>query len=114
MKKLEEAILLAHVFSLQDRIGDIVAALPKATEVFSKYRIDFCCGGSRSLEEVINEKGIDGEAVLADLDTAHAEAQAMKDKQVDWREAPTVSSLIILSIHTMPIPTRLCLSSASW
>ncbi len=88
MKKLEEAILLAHVFSLQDRIGDIVAALPKATEVFSKYKIDFCCGGSRSLEEVINEKGIDGEAVLADLDTAHAEAQAMKDKQVDWREAP--------------------------
>jgi len=44
-----------------------VAALPKATEVFSKYRIDFCCGGSQPLSEVLRDKGIDAEEVLSAL-----------------------------------------------
>lgn len=79
---------MAHVFGLQDRIGDIVAALPMATEVFNKHRIDFCCGGHRPLGEVIDEKGADAETILGELDGAHEQAQALKDKQVDWREAP--------------------------
>ncbi|MBL8623718.1 MAG: iron-sulfur cluster repair di-iron protein [Myxococcales bacterium] len=32
-------------------IGDIAAAQPSSTRVFLRHRLDFCCGGQRTLEE---------------------------------------------------------------
>ena len=40
-------------------IGEIVADLPQAGKVFKSFGIDYCCGGRRLLEDVINEKEID-------------------------------------------------------
>jgi regulator of cell morphogenesis and NO signaling len=55
-------------------IGAVVAELPKASEVFSKYGIDFCCGGHRSLAEVMEQQGIDKESVYNEL-------QALKEER---------------------------------
>ncbi len=48
-------------------IGAIVAEFPKASEIFSKYGIDFCCGGHRRLTEVMEQQGLDSEKVYQEL-----------------------------------------------
>ena len=37
-------------------IGAVVAELPEAAGVFSKYGIDFCCGGHRNLFKIMEEQ----------------------------------------------------------
>lgn len=41
-----------------------MAIFPQAVEIFKSYKIDFCCGGTRPLSEVVAEKGINGGEVL--------------------------------------------------
>ncbi|QSX09334.1 iron-sulfur cluster repair di-iron protein [Alkalibacter rhizosphaerae] len=59
-------------FTKKHTLGSIVASFPKAAEVLQAYRIDFCCGGHRSLEEAAAEKNVEAEKVLASI---HALAQ---------------------------------------
>lgn len=52
-------------------IGEIVAEDYRKAEVFSKFGIDFCCGGKDPLEETCNKSGIDANEVkkaLKELD----------------------------------------------
>ncbi len=44
---------------VQEKIGDIVAKNFHAAAVFSKYGMDFCCGGQKSVQEVAKKKGVD-------------------------------------------------------
>ena len=39
-------------------LGEIAAGLPGATTVFRRNKLNFCCGGSASLEQAAREKGI--------------------------------------------------------
>lgn len=48
-------------------IGTVVAELPKATEIFKEYSIDYCCGGHRLLADVLNEKNIPTEEIYSKL-----------------------------------------------
>jgi iron-sulfur cluster repair protein YtfE (RIC family) len=43
---------------------------PSALPVFARYRIDLCCGGRHSLEQVAAKHGLDLERLLADLHQA--------------------------------------------
>jgi regulator of cell morphogenesis and NO signaling len=58
-----------NIRNQETTIGAVVAELPKASEVFSKVGIDFCCGGHRKLAEVIEQQGIDSELVYQELQT---------------------------------------------
>ena len=53
------------------KLGEIVAMLPKASEIFKNVQIDFCCGGHRTLEEAILEKGLNAEVLLKQLNEAY-------------------------------------------
>jgi regulator of cell morphogenesis and NO signaling len=48
-------------------IGEMVTDNFRTAAVFQSYGIDFCCRGNRTLAQACAEKGIDREAVLADL-----------------------------------------------
>lgn len=72
---------------MNQSLGDIVAALPKASEVFKKYRIDFCCGGHRSLKEALEELPQLEEQVLDVLQSAYAETQNLENAK-DFRAMP--------------------------
>jgi len=56
-----------------------------AIRVFMKHKIDFCCGGKRPLGEVCASKGLSTPDVIAELESALAEAGP---DQVDWSTAP--------------------------
>lgn len=57
------------------RVGEIAASLPGATEVFRRFKIDFCCHGDVSLDEAARGRDIDPatvEAALAELDSTQS------------------------------------------
>ena len=48
-------------------IGDFVAQDFRTAAIFSKYGIDFCCKGQRTIEEVCDKKNINETALLNEL-----------------------------------------------
>lgn len=49
------------------QIGEYVAEDYRTASVFSRYGIDFCCKGNRTLDEVCQTKNIDSNELLGDL-----------------------------------------------
>mgnify|MGYP000971952296 CR=1 FL=1 len=68
-----------RVFQIHQTVGDIVAKLPKASEIFKQYKIDFCCGGNRKLSEVVNEQKLDASEILRKLNDAMTESANLNE-----------------------------------
>lgn len=60
-------------------IGQIAVDLPGATAVFRRLKLDFCCGGQVSLQHACAQKGLDTDAVLAQLAPLQRQEQAAPD-----------------------------------
>ena len=48
-------------------LAEIAVTFPEAARIFYQHRLDFCCGGRRSLAEACQERGLDAQAVLDDI-----------------------------------------------
>ena len=48
----------------QKEIGQYVADDFRTAAIFSKYKIDFCCNGNRTVEEACDKKGIDSNQLI--------------------------------------------------
>ena len=85
-------------FTVEHTPAEIVKVFPKASDLFKKRRIDFCCGGDRPLGTVFTEKNMDEVAVLSDLNTAF-EIWSKEDHEViDWDRVP-LSELVDHIVH---------------
>ncbi|HTG71924.1 MAG TPA: iron-sulfur cluster repair di-iron protein [Candidatus Udaeobacter sp.] len=73
-------------FNGTEKIGDIVTNFPGASNLFKEYSIDFCCGGGRSLLEVLRLQGTNEESFIEQLNLSYLEVHRNKDRSVDWRE----------------------------
>lgn len=93
-----EASTIAHI-SPNTAVGEIVAQVPRAAEIFKHYRIDFCCGGDRPLSEAIKENNLDQQEVLHKLGEAEQAAADQHGKTIDWQTAP-LSQLVDYIIDT--------------
>lgn len=82
-----------QIFEMQDTVGEIVTRCPTLSRVFEAERIDYCCGGRKTIAEVCREKGRDAEALLA---TLRQSAAAMAS---DVRVDPAAMSLAELADH---------------
>lgn len=83
----------------REKIGDIVAEFPGASNLFKEARVDFCCGGDRPLLEVIREKGLDEAEMIQRLnDSYEAMIRQGANADKDWREVP-VPDLIRHIVH---------------
>lgn len=58
---------LAFVLSAEQALGQIAVQLPGATAIFRRLKLDFCCGGQVSLKQAAADKGLEVNAVLAEL-----------------------------------------------
>ncbi|MFZ5969632.1 MAG: DUF542 domain-containing protein, partial [Bacillota bacterium] len=74
-----------NTFNTSQSIGEIVSMMPKASEVFKEYNIDFCCGGHRPLSQAISEQKLNSREVLHKLDEAYEETRKFAN-QVDFRK----------------------------
>ncbi len=72
-------------FNTMQSIGEIVSILPKASEVFRKYNIDFCCGGNRPLSAAIKEQGLNESEIMQKLEEAYYQTKELV-KKVDFRD----------------------------
>lgn len=53
--------------NIEKEIGQFVADDFRTAAIFSKYKIDFCCNGNRTVEEACEKKGIDSHVLLEEL-----------------------------------------------
>jgi regulator of cell morphogenesis and NO signaling len=99
-------------FTGTQSIGSIVSVMPKAGDIFKEYRIDFCCGGNRSLQEAIEEQGLNADEVLGRLEQAYAEMNKAGSGQIDFKSM-TPGKLIdhIVNTHHSYLRTELPLIS---
>ncbi|WP_096199823.1 iron-sulfur cluster repair di-iron protein [Bacillus sp. FJAT-45350] len=93
-------------FDFSTRTGEIVTRLPEASTILKQYKIDFCCGGNRPIGEVITEKKLDGDEILAKINEAYL--QSLEKPSVN-RANLTSSQLIkhIISTHHAYLSTLL-------
>jgi regulator of cell morphogenesis and NO signaling len=85
-------------FTQTDRLGDIVVAFPKSAELFQRYRIDYCCGGDRSLQVALDEQHVPVDAVLNEL---NALARTIRERGNDWQNltSPQLVDHIVMTHH---------------
>jgi len=70
----------AEAQSLATRsLGEIAASLPGATAVFRRHKLDFCCGGSQSLEHAARQRAVDPATVEAELAALSPAPNALPD-----------------------------------
>ncbi|MHC1683604.1 MAG: iron-sulfur cluster repair di-iron protein [Clostridiaceae bacterium] len=87
-------------FNLNDKIGDIVATFPGASNLFLEYRIDFCCGGNRPLTEAIKEKNLDENKIVTLLNESYKEFLEKNEEFTDWvKEKPSKLVDYIVNKH---------------
>jgi len=67
--RLDIAETAPPALSAGQSLGQIAVQLPGATAVFRRLKLDFCCGGQLSLEQAAADKGLDADAILAELAT---------------------------------------------
>ena len=53
--------------TLKTNIGEIVAEDYRTAQVFKNHKIDFCCRGNRSIQEVAEKNELDAELLLKEL-----------------------------------------------
>ncbi len=54
-------------------VHEVVRAFPQTIPVFAQYRIDLCCGGGKTLEEVACRHDFNLPQLLAQLNSAVTE-----------------------------------------
>ena len=69
----------------QKQIGQFVAEDYRTASVFSKYGIDFCCKGDRTIEEVCTKNNIDSNTLLSDLDKI---VSSNANQSIDYKSWP--------------------------
>lgn len=66
----------------QKEIGQFVAEDYRTAAVFSKYKIDFCCNGNRTIEEACDKKGIDSKTLKDEISTI---LNSKSDETIDYK-----------------------------
>jgi regulator of cell morphogenesis and NO signaling len=66
-------------------LGELVLSNPGAARVLERHHLDYCCGGHRSLREACARAGIDGAAILDELD------EITSAEPSDWAELDPVA-----------------------
>ncbi|QRM89867.1 iron-sulfur cluster repair di-iron protein [Lacinutrix sp. WUR7] len=71
--------------STQKHIGEFVAEDFRTAAVFSKYKIDFCCNGNRTIAEACEKKGIDSNRLTEELE---AVLNTTTNPSIDYKSWP--------------------------
>ncbi|GAB4336756.1 MAG: iron-sulfur cluster repair di-iron protein [Candidatus Abyssubacteria bacterium] len=80
-------------FDENTTVRDIVVNHPRARPVFEKLGIDYCCGGSATLGQAAQQKGIESTRLLAALEDAILAAGPAEECETNWANE-SVTSLV--------------------
>lgn len=71
-------------------LGRLAAAQPARIHLFERLRLDYCCGGARSLEEACRDRGLDPDTVRALIEATERDGEGGRDdpaEEVDLSQA---------------------------
>ncbi|MBP6629757.1 MAG: iron-sulfur cluster repair protein YtfE [Kofleriaceae bacterium] len=71
----------------QETLGALARDLPDATTVLLRHRLDFCCGGERTLGAACASAGLDAAVIAAELDAA---SRRSTEPPPAWAQMPLV------------------------
>jgi regulator of cell morphogenesis and NO signaling len=77
-------------------LAELAMVLPAASRVFHRHGLDFCCHGGRPLAEACAERGLDPQAVLAEV---AAEGQGVTKVRWDQRPLGDLVDFIVGHYH---------------
>ena len=77
-------------------VRELALENPAATRVFEKLGIDYCCGGSQSLEQACRAANLPVDQVLDSLEMAEQTARAAQDVH-DWQGEPLADLIAHIS-----------------
>jgi regulator of cell morphogenesis and NO signaling len=80
--------------TLDRTIRDIVAADYRAAAVFQRYNLDFCCKGTRTIEEACAEARIDAGEVLRGIEEAVAKPDPTTPDFDSWDLSSLVAHIV--------------------
>ena len=67
-------------------LGEVVTVYPAVVKKFNDMELDYCCGGNKSLELALKEKGVDVDKFVEGLNKEFKEFKFENSQYVDWRE----------------------------
>src|SRR2546423_2847105 len=67
-------------------VRDLAVDIPGATRIFEKLKIDYCCGGAKSLADACAVAGVKAEDVRQLLEEAR-QSQAVSGNAIDFQTA---------------------------
>jgi regulator of cell morphogenesis and NO signaling len=83
---------------LNTTIGEIVAADYRTAKVFEAHGIDFCCGGKVALSAICQEKGINPDSLLREIEAIKSEQIDRSQNYASW-ELPFLTDYIVNTHH---------------
>ncbi len=77
-------------------LGELALSIPRASALFRKYDMDYCCGGKQTLARAAARKELDVDVIEAELAKL-----AEQPIEKDWRSAPLAEIIdhIIVRYH---------------
>ncbi|WVX80139.1 iron-sulfur cluster repair di-iron protein [Niallia oryzisoli] len=69
-------------FSNTSLVRDIVNEVPKTSDVFKKYRIDFCCGGNTPISTAAAEQNVNLDELMEELANVYAKSDQSDNMEV--------------------------------
>lgn len=92
---------MSFSFSTNSLVKDIVNELPKSSDLFKRYRIDFCCGGNISLGQAASVNGLDTERLLSELKEVFDKSYTREESLEVWTDSDsnTIIDHVISSYH---------------
>ncbi|MDD2899461.1 MAG: iron-sulfur cluster repair di-iron protein [Desulfuromonadaceae bacterium] len=85
-------------YTLNTTIGEIVAADYRTAKVFESHGIDFCCGGKVALSSICQEKAIDPDTLLREIEAIKSEQIDRSQNYTSW-ELPFLVDYIVNTHH---------------
>ncbi len=80
-------------------VAQLAIQHPGALSVFTKYNIDYCCGGHRNLEDACRRIGLDPELIKAEIHKASVADNATPVRPETWSSA-FLADYIIQNHHS--------------
>lgn len=89
----------------EHKLSQLAVDYPAAAGVFHRHRIDFCCAGSRTLQEACAKAGLDPEQVIREIELGQ---RALHSLGPNWSTRPLAELIdFILTEYHAPLRPEL-------
>ncbi|WP_249365262.1 DUF542 domain-containing protein [Cytobacillus citreus] len=86
-------------FTETSLVKDIINELPKTSDVFKRYRIDFCCGGNTPLISAATKLSINMKQLMNDLNDIYTKEKNNSDDMEVWIDSSSEDIINHISVH---------------